>query len=71
MKSSEMQISVYRDEDGIPRFRCPANWTGTEKFLQICELCCALQEELEIQKKVNEIYRLSEAIDVKFNGGIE
>ena len=67
MKSSEMQISVYRGEDGTPRFRCPKEWSGTEKFIQICELCCTLAEELGVQKKVNEIYRLREAIDVKIN----
>ena len=58
MKSSEMQISVYRGEDGTPRFRCPEEWSGTEKFTQICELCCKLSEELATQKQITEAFRL-------------
>ena len=71
MTSFEMRISVQRDENGQPLFHYPKEWSADEVFLQICEFCCKLSEELEMQKKVNEIYRLREATDVKFNGGIE
>jgi hypothetical protein len=52
MKSSEMQISVYRKENGEPCFRYPKEWSGEEVFMAICELCCRLFEELN-NKEVN------------------
>lgn len=52
MKSSEMQISVYRKEDGTPCFHYPKEWSGEEVFMAICELCCRLSEELN-NKEVN------------------
>lgn len=68
MTSSEMKISVTRDENGQPLFRYPKEWSADEVFLQICEFCCKLSEELEVQKKVNEIYRLRETIEFNFIG---
>ena len=47
MKSNEMQISVYRNSDGIPSFIYPKEWDGDKIFLEICELCCRLSEELQ------------------------
>lgn len=57
MKSSEMQISVYRNKDDVPCFRYPKEWDVDKAFEQIAELCATLQEELDIQQAVNRVLR--------------
>ena len=57
MKSSEMEISVYRGPDGTPRFNFPKDWSSTYVMEQIGELCCVLAEELEEEKIMNSIYK--------------
>ena len=47
MTSSDMKISVRRNENGVPVFRYPTEWDGDTTFLNICELCCRLSEELQ------------------------
>lgn len=57
MKSSEMEISVYRGLDGAPRFSFPKDWDSTYVMEQIGELCCVLAEELEEEKIMNSVYK--------------
>lgn len=57
MKSSEMEISVYRGPDGTPRFSFPKDWSSTYVMEQISELCCVLAEELEEERVMNSIYK--------------
>lgn len=50
MKSSDMKISVRRNENGVPVFAYPKEWDGDTIFLNICELCCRLSEELQEER---------------------
>lgn len=51
MKSSDMKISVRRNADGVPTFKYPTEWDGDTIFLNICELCCRLFEELQEERR--------------------
>lgn len=51
MKSSDMKITVHRNADGVPTFRYPEEWDGETTFLNICELCCRLSEELQEERR--------------------
>ena len=50
-KSNQMEITVRRNENGEPVFKYPNDWNGDKVFLEICELCCRLSEELQELKK--------------------
>jgi hypothetical protein len=57
MKSSEMQISVYRNENDEPCFRYPKDWDVDKVFEQMAELCCVLQAELRAEQTINRLLR--------------
>ena len=57
MKSSEMQISVYRDENDNAKFRYPKDWSADKVLEQIGELCATLQEELNMERTIRRILR--------------
>ena len=57
MKSSEMQISVYRNHNDEPCFRYPKDWDADKVFEQIAELCCVLQAELRAEQAINRLLR--------------
>lgn len=49
-----MKISVRRNANGVPTFKYPTEWDGDTVFLNICELCCRLSEELQEEKERNK-----------------
>lgn len=57
MKSSEMQIKVYRNDNDVPCFRYPKDWDAKKVFEQIAELCCILQEELKTERYIKDLLR--------------
>lgn len=57
MKSNEMKITVYRNDEGVPSFRYPKEWDCEKVFEQIAELCCVLQEELSRERWISRLLR--------------
>ena len=57
MKSTEMQISVCRNDKDEPSFRHPKDWDCNKVFEQIAELCATLQEELNMERAINRVLR--------------
>lgn len=53
----ELEITVYRKENGDPCFRYPKDWSYDKVFEQICELCCQLQEKVDRQQEVIRVLR--------------
>lgn len=47
----ELEIQVYRNDKDEPCFRYPKEWNYDKVFEQICELCCQLQERVDMQKE--------------------
>lgn len=46
-----LEIMVYRNDNGEPTFRYPKEWDAEKTFEQICELCCQLQEKVNMQSE--------------------